>query len=50
MLVVGLLSTKQEAQEIQQIAKICIIEDRVRFIVRKQKIKEMLENKKQLPQ
>ena len=47
MLVVGLLSTKQEVQEIQQIAKICALEDRVRFIVRKQKIKEMLENKKQ---
>ena len=46
MLVIGLLSSKQEAQEIQYIAKICALENRVRFIARRQKIKEMLEDKK----
>ena len=42
MLVVGLLSTKQEVEEIKYIAKICSLEDRVHFIVRMQKLKELL--------
>ena len=44
MLIVGLLSTQQEAEELRYIAKICDIEDRVRFLVRMQRIKEMLKN------
>ena len=44
MLVVGLLSTEQEAEELKYIAKICDIEDRVHFLVRMQRIKEMLKN------
>lgn len=44
MLIVGLLSSQQEAKEIQYIAKICSVEDRIHFIVRMQKIKEMLKN------
>ena len=44
MLIVGLLSTEQEAEEIKYIAKICEIEDRIHFVVRMQKIKEMLKN------
>ncbi len=44
MLIVGLLSTQQEAEEIRFIAKICDIEDRVHFLVRMQRIKEMLKN------
>ena len=48
MLIVGLLSSKQEAEEIKNIAKICEIEDRIRFVVRMQKIKEMLKNEKKL--
>lgn len=44
MLIVGLLSTQQEAEELRFIAKICDIEDRVRFLVRMQRIKEMLKN------
>ena len=47
MLVVGLLSTKQEVEEIKYIAKVCEIEDRVRFVVRMQRIKEMLSDDKQ---
>ncbi len=46
MLVIGLLSTKEEANEIQYIAKICTLEDRIRYIVRMQKIKEMLKDHK----
>ena len=42
MLIVGLLSSKQEAQEIKDIANVCALEDRIRFICKKQKIKEML--------
>lgn len=44
MLIVGLLSSEQEAEEIKYIAKICDIEDRIHFVVRMQKIKEMLKN------
>jgi len=44
MLIVGLLSSKQEAEEIKYIAKICDVEGRIRFVVRMQKIKEMLKN------
>lgn len=44
MLIVGLLSSKQEAEEIKYIAKVCDVEDRIRFVVRMQKIKEMLKN------
>ena len=44
MLIVGLLSSQQEANEIQYIAKVCEVEDRIRFIVRMQKIKELLKD------
>lgn len=49
MLIVGLLSSKQEAEEIKYIAKICDVEDRIRFVVRMQKIKEMLKNDRHRP-
>jgi len=42
MLIVGLLSSQQEAEEIKYIAKICTLEERIHFIVRMQKIKELL--------
>jgi len=42
MLVIGLLSTEQEVEEIKYIAKICSLEDRIHFVVRMQKIKELL--------
>jgi len=44
MLIVGLLSTQQEAEELSYIAKICDLEDRVHFLVRMQRIREMLKN------
>jgi len=42
MLVIGLLSTEQEVEEIKYIAKICSLEDRIHFVVRMQKIRELL--------
>ena len=42
MLVVGLLSTEQEVEEIKYIAKVCTLEDRIHFIVRMQRIRELL--------
>ncbi len=41
MIVIGLLSTKQEVEEIKYIAKICDVEDRIRLVVRMQKLKEL---------
>ena len=49
MLIVGLLSSKQEAEEIKYIAKVCDVEDRIRFVVRMQRIKEMLKNDRDIP-
>ena len=48
MLVVGLLSNEEEANEIKDIAKVCALESRIRFIVRTQKIKEMLKKEDKL--
>ena len=48
MLVVGLLSTKQEVDEIKHIAKVCSLEDRIHFIVRMQKLKEILKKEEEL--
>ncbi len=42
MLVIGLLSSEQEVEEIKYIAKICSLEDRIHFVVRMQRIKELL--------
>jgi len=50
MLVVGLLSTEQEVEEIKYIAKICSLEDRVHFIVRMQKLKELLKKEEEVDQ
>jgi hypothetical protein len=42
MHVAGLLSSQQEANEIQYIARICTLKDRIHFLVKTQKIKELL--------
>jgi hypothetical protein len=42
MIVIGLLSSKQEVEEIRYIAKVCDVEDRIHFVVRMQRLKEML--------
>ena len=43
MIVIGLLSTKQEVDEIKFIAKVCDVEDRIRLVVRMQKIKDLFD-------
>lgn len=43
MIIVGLLSSKQEVQEIKYIAQICKVEDRIHFIIRMKRIKEMIQ-------
>lgn len=48
MIVIGLLSSEQEVEEIKSIAKICDIEDRIRFVVRMQRIKELLKKDREL--
>lgn len=42
MIIAGLLSSKNEAEEIQYIAKVFTVKNRIRFIVRKEWINEML--------
>ncbi len=46
MIVVGLLSSKQEVEEIKYIAKVCDIEDRIHFVVRMQRLKEILKKER----
>lgn len=47
MIIAGLLSSKNEAEEIQYIAKIFTVKNRVRFIVRKQWINEQLKKEEE---
>jgi len=42
MLVVGLLSSQKEADEIKFIAKVCELENRIHFLVRMNRLKELL--------
>ena len=42
MLVIGLLSSQQEVEEINYIVKVCSLEDRIHFIVRMQKLKDII--------
>jgi hypothetical protein len=46
MIVIGLLSSEEEAKEIQFIAKICSLEDRVRFLVRTDKLKKIVQEER----
>jgi len=48
MIVIGLLSTKQEVEEIRYIAKICDVEDRIRLVVRMEKLKELFKKEAEL--
>jgi len=47
MIIIGLLSTQEEVEEIKYIAKVCSMEDRIHFIVRIQRLKEMLQKERQ---
>jgi uncharacterized protein YerC len=44
MRVIGLLSTEEEAKELQFIAKVCTIENRIHNIIQIEKIKKMIKN------
>jgi hypothetical protein len=50
MRVAGLLSSQQEANEIQYIARICTLKDRIHFLVKTQKIKELLRREEDNPE
>ena len=40
MIVIGLLSTEEEAREIQNIANICVIENRIRYLVHVERVRQ----------
>ena len=42
MIVVGLLSTEEEVEDIKYISKVAALEDRIHYVVRMDKIKKML--------
>jgi len=44
MRVIGLLSTEEEARELQFIAKVCTIENRIHNIIQIEKIKKMIKD------
>ena len=46
MKIIGLLSTEEEVNDIKYIAKIAILEDRIHFICRMQKLKDLLKREK----
>ena len=48
MLIVGLLSTKDEVQQVRYIANICILENRIHFLVKMQKIKDKIKEQREL--
>lgn len=48
MIVIGLLSTEEEAQEIQFIAKICTVENRIRYLVHVDRIKQLADKQHSL--
>ena len=42
MIIVGLISTRNEAEELQFIAQICKIEERVHYLARKEAIRRLM--------
>jgi hypothetical protein len=48
MIVIGLLSTEEEALEIQFIAKICTVENRIRYLVHVDRIKQLVNEQNRL--
>ena len=43
MRVAGLLSDNREAKEIEFISKICVLKDRIHFLVRREQLKKLLD-------
>lgn len=50
MKVAGLLSDATEAQEVEFISKICILKDRIHFLIRKDRLKKLLDQEKRYMQ
>ena len=48
MRIAGLLSSQSEVKEIQYIAKIFSVKHRIRYIVRKEEIKELLRREEEI--
>jgi hypothetical protein len=48
MIVIGLLSTEEEALEIQFIAKICTVEGRIRYLAHVDRIKQLVREQNRL--
>lgn len=46
MIIAGLLSSKNEVQEIQYIAKVSTVANRIHFIVRRETLRTLLEMEK----
>ena len=42
MKVIGLLTSEEEANELKFIARVCTLEDRIRYIVHLNKVKSLL--------
>jgi hypothetical protein len=43
MIIIGLISTRNEAEELQFIAQVCKIEERIHFLARKEAIRRMIQ-------
>lgn len=48
MIVAGLLSTENEVLQIQHIAKICAVKNRIRYLIRKESIKQLLQQEESM--
>lgn len=48
MIVIGLLSTEEEALEIQYIAKICVVENRIRYLVHVERVRQLVNEQNRL--
>jgi hypothetical protein len=48
MKVAGLLSDATEAREVEFISKICILKDRIHYLVRRERLKKLLEQEKNM--
>lgn len=46
MIIAGLLSSQSEAREIQYIAKVCVVTNRIHYIVRRETLRTLLRMEK----
>ena len=50
MKVAGLLSNASEAREVEFVSKICILKDRIHYLVRREQLKKLLDQEEQYEQ